>query len=48
MVAVKVQGSPQKEDFGISDTRHAKGKSSGLLTQKISKGYKPSGEAMSH
>jgi hypothetical protein len=28
MVAVEVQGSPQKEDFGISDTGHAKGKSS--------------------
>jgi hypothetical protein len=42
MVAFKVQGSPQKEDFGILDTRHAKGKSSGLLTHKISKGFEPS------
>jgi hypothetical protein len=42
MVAVEVQGSPQKEDFSISDTEHAKGKSSGLLTHKISKVSKPS------
>jgi hypothetical protein len=38
MVVVEVHGSPQKEDFGISDIGHAKGKSLGLLTHKISKG----------
>jgi hypothetical protein len=43
MVVVEVRGSPQKEDFDISETSHAKGKSSGLLTQKISKGSEPSG-----
>jgi hypothetical protein len=37
MVAVEVQGSPKKEVFSISDTGHAKGKSLGLLTHKISK-----------
>jgi hypothetical protein len=42
MVAVEVQGSPQKEDFGILDNGHAKGKSSGLLTNKISKGSESS------
>ena len=42
MVVVEVRGSPQKEDFDISDTEHAKGKSSGLLTHEIPKGYKSS------
>jgi hypothetical protein len=42
MVVSEVQGSPQKEDFDILDTGHAKGKSLGLLTQKISKGSESS------
>jgi hypothetical protein len=42
MVADEVQGSPQKEDFIILDIEHAKGKSSGLLTHKISKGSESS------
>jgi hypothetical protein len=42
MVAVEVRGSPQNKDFIILDTGHAKGKSSGLLTHKILKGYEPS------